>query len=74
MILQVENHRARDAANGNELAKSLEGFIIRKVVKQTIMTSVYGVTNYGAQLQIEGQLKGMFSGLNSDVFYYIIIC
>ncbi|XP_034243849.1 DNA-directed RNA polymerase, mitochondrial [Thrips palmi] len=55
----VEKQRARDAANGDKMAQSLEGFIIRKVVKQTIMTSVYGVTNYGAQLQIEGQLKAL---------------
>lgn len=55
----VEKQRARDAANGHVLAQSLEGFIIRKVVKQTVMTTVYGVTNYGAQLQIEGQLKAL---------------
>ena len=28
-----------------------------KVIKQTIMTTVYGVTKYGARLQIARQLK-----------------
>ena len=29
----------------------------RKIVKQTVMTSVYGVTFVGARAQIEGQLS-----------------
>lgn len=29
----------------------------RKVIKQTVMTTVYGVTRYGAKLQIAKQLK-----------------
>lgn len=41
------------------IAASLEGFVIRKVIKQTVMTTVYGVTKYGAQLQIAKQLKDM---------------
>lgn len=55
----VEQKRAHDAANGNALALSLEGFVIRKVIKQTVMTTVYGVTVHGAQLQIRGQLKDL---------------
>lgn len=35
----------------------LEGFISRKVVKQTVMTVVYGVTRYGGRLQIEKRLR-----------------
>ncbi|KAK3917409.1 DNA-directed RNA polymerase, mitochondrial [Frankliniella fusca] len=53
----VEQKRANDAANGNAIAQSLEGFVTRKVIKQTVMTTVYGVTVHGAQLQIRGQLK-----------------
>uniref|UniRef100_A0A1L8DGQ1 DNA-directed RNA polymerase n=2 Tax=Nyssomyia neivai TaxID=330878 RepID=A0A1L8DGQ1_9DIPT len=53
----VEESRTRDAANGLELAKVLDGFIRRKVIKQTVMTTVYGVTRYGARLQIARQLK-----------------
>lgn len=38
------------------IAKTLAGYIDRKVVKQTVMTSVYGVTPHGAMLQIKKQL------------------
>ncbi|XP_053369453.1 DNA-directed RNA polymerase, mitochondrial [Clarias gariepinus] len=54
---QVEEFRARDAEKGMKIAQVLEGFISRKVVKQTVMTVVYGVTRYGGRLQIEKRLK-----------------
>uniref|UniRef100_A0A8C1JID7 DNA-directed RNA polymerase n=1 Tax=Cyprinus carpio TaxID=7962 RepID=A0A8C1JID7_CYPCA len=54
---QVEEFRARDAEKGLKIAQVLEGFISRKVVKQTVMTVVYGVTRYGGRLQIEKRLK-----------------
>lgn len=54
---QVEEFRARDAKTGLKIAQVLEGFISRKVVKQTVMTVVYGVTRYGGRLQIEKRLK-----------------
>ncbi|XP_074524126.1 DNA-directed RNA polymerase, mitochondrial isoform X2 [Halichoeres trimaculatus] len=54
---QVEEFRARDAKQGVKIAQVLEGFISRKVVKQTVMTVVYGVTRYGGRLQIEKRLK-----------------
>ncbi|XP_057697349.1 DNA-directed RNA polymerase, mitochondrial [Corythoichthys intestinalis] len=54
---QVEEFRARDAECGLKIAQVLEGFINRKVVKQTVMTVVYGVTRYGGRLQIEKRLK-----------------
>ncbi|KAJ7468690.1 DNA/RNA polymerase [Mycena latifolia] len=44
-------------ANGNRFAKMLSGKVSRKVVKQTVMTTVYGVTFIGARDQIEKQLK-----------------
>ncbi|KAL1494494.1 hypothetical protein ABEB36_010085 [Hypothenemus hampei] len=53
----VENQRSEDEANGVEIAKILNGFVKRKVIKQTIMTTVYGVTRYGARLQIAKQLN-----------------
>nr|XP_016854711.1 PREDICTED: DNA-directed RNA polymerase, mitochondrial [Anolis carolinensis] len=56
---QVEVFRKRDAAAGVKTAQLLEGFIGRKVVKQTVMTVVYGVTRYGGRLQIEKRLKEM---------------
>ncbi|XP_076057665.1 mitochondrial RNA polymerase [Oratosquilla oratoria] len=55
----VEEERKKDVMNGKDIAKVLEGFIRRKVIKQTVMTTVYGVTRYGARLQIEKQLKAL---------------
>ncbi|XP_076977543.1 DNA-directed RNA polymerase, mitochondrial isoform X2 [Tamandua tetradactyla] len=54
---QVEVFRAQDAARGVRVAQVLEGFVSRKVVKQTVMTVVYGVTRYGGRLQIEKRLR-----------------
>uniref|UniRef100_A0A8P4KTD6 DNA-directed RNA polymerase n=1 Tax=Dicentrarchus labrax TaxID=13489 RepID=A0A8P4KTD6_DICLA len=54
---QVEELRALDAKKNVKIAKILEGFINRKVVKQTVMTVVYGVTRYGGRLQIAKRLK-----------------
>ncbi|NXE70186.1 RPOM protein, partial [Calcarius ornatus] len=54
---QVEEFRKKDAERGLKIAQVLEGFISRKVVKQTVMTVVYGVTRYGGRLQIEKRLK-----------------
>ncbi|XP_058805084.1 DNA-directed RNA polymerase, mitochondrial isoform X3 [Phymastichus coffea] len=55
----VDDMRRKDAAEGNQVAKILDGFIRRKVIKQTVMTTVYGVTWFGAKLQIARQLKDM---------------
>jgi DNA-directed RNA polymerase len=51
----VDLERIKDASS-IEIAKQLEGFITRKVIKQTVMTTVYNVTFYGARLQIQKQL------------------
>ena len=40
-----------------EIAESLKNNVTRKVIKQTVMTSVYGVTFIGARQQIQRQLK-----------------
>ncbi|KXJ71689.1 hypothetical protein RP20_CCG019929 [Aedes albopictus] len=53
----VEDNRTKDAESGVKVAKILEGFIKRKVIKQTVMTTVYGVTRYGARKQIARQLE-----------------
>jgi len=47
----------QQAKEGNEIAKYLRGKISRKIVKQTVMTSVYGVTYIGAKGQIKRALK-----------------
>ena len=46
-----------DAEAGHHLATMLKGNITRKVVKTTVMTSVYGVTMTGARQQVREQLE-----------------
>ncbi|TDL27019.1 DNA/RNA polymerase [Rickenella mellea] len=53
----VERKVAEDAAKGHKVGQLVLGKISRKVVKQTVMTTVYGVTYVGARAQIERQLK-----------------
>ncbi|KAK2167285.1 hypothetical protein LSH36_30g07019 [Paralvinella palmiformis] len=55
----VEAERKTDANTGKALANVLDGFVRRKVIKQTIMTTVYGVTKYGARQQIRRQLEDL---------------
>lgn len=47
---------ARDAEEGIREAVQLEGSITRKLVKQPVMTSVYGVTDIGAKDQVQDML------------------
>ncbi|KAK9485358.1 hypothetical protein V1527DRAFT_467317 [Lipomyces starkeyi] len=54
---RVHDYVKQDAENGHEVAKILVGKVSRKVVKQSVMTNVYGVTYIGARAQILGQLK-----------------
>ena len=54
---QVASLVEREAEQGNAMAAMLEGWITRKVVKQTVMTVAYGVTAVGARRQIYGQLE-----------------
>jgi len=44
---------------GHKIAQQLDGKVKRKVIKQTVMTIVYGVTFVGGRLQIERQLKDL---------------
>ncbi|KDQ52445.1 hypothetical protein JAAARDRAFT_138907 [Jaapia argillacea MUCL 33604] len=57
----VEKRMLADIEKGDggsaKFAKMLSGKVSRKVVKQTVMTTVYGVTFIGARDQIEKQLK-----------------
>ncbi|KAM3852365.1 DNA-directed RNA polymerase, mitochondrial [Vipera latastei] len=65
---QVEISRQKDAANGVKIAQALDGYVTRKVVKQTVMTVVYGVTQYGGRLQIEKQLKEIENFPKEDIW------
>ncbi|XP_069106002.1 DNA-directed RNA polymerase, mitochondrial-like [Argopecten irradians] len=53
----VELQRQEDEKNGKEIAKMVAPYITRKVVKRPVMTSVYGVTHFGARLQVQQVLK-----------------
>lgn len=47
----------QDAEAGDPLARALNGRVTRKIVKQTVMTNVYGVTFRGAIEQVRKQLN-----------------
>nr|CDP31481.1 Putative mitochondrial precursor of DNA-directed RNA polymerase [Podospora anserina S mat+] len=49
-----------------DLAVALKGKIVRKVVKQTVMTNVYGVTRTGARKQILKQLDALYPTIEAD--------
>ncbi|XP_014613955.1 PREDICTED: DNA-directed RNA polymerase, mitochondrial isoform X2 [Polistes canadensis] len=59
VVNMVEKIRSKDAEDGVQIAKILEGYLTRKIIKQTVMTTVYGVTKYGARLQIMKQMKDL---------------
>jgi DNA-directed RNA polymerase len=69
----VQEHVTRDIAKGNDFARAIDGKITRKVVKQTVMTNVYGVTFVGAKKQVHKQLDSLYpdlekqSGISSSV-------
>ena len=46
VIAEIENERDSQLL---EVAEGLKGNVTRKVIKQTVMTSVYGVTFIGAR-------------------------
>jgi DNA-directed RNA polymerase, mitochondrial len=55
----------QDAEQGDEIAKLLDGRITRKIVKQTVMTNVYGVTFVGAMRQVMRQLDTLMPDLKA---------
>lgn len=57
---------AREAARGDPVAKFLDGRITRKIVKQTVMTNVYGVTFMGAMKQVRKQLVDHYPDLSAE--------
>ncbi|CAD21670.3 DNA-directed RNA polymerase [Caenorhabditis elegans] len=56
---QDEQSNGEDCDVARKLREALPQNVPRKVIKQTVMTTVYGVTMYGAVLQIKRQLKAM---------------
>jgi DNA-directed RNA polymerase len=62
----VEEEIAEDAKTDNMFAKAVMGKVTRKVVKQTVMTYVYGVTYTGAKKQVLKQLNALYPGLEEE--------
>lgn len=62
----VQKRVDAEAQAGNEYALFLQDKITRKVVKQTVMTNVYGVTFVGAVAQIQKQIDHHFSDEDSS--------
>jgi DNA-directed RNA polymerase, mitochondrial len=63
----VKESIAEDKEKGNAFAGILFDKITRKVVKQTVMTNVYGVTYVGAKAQVRKQLTAAHHDLpNTD--------
>lgn len=65
----VDRIVTEDAAKGHKYARILKGHVDRKLVKQTVMTSVYGVTFIGAREQISNRLKERGWQDDSDLFH-----
>lgn len=55
----VEQVIEQDVEKGVAPAQILQNRVSRKMVKQTVMTTVYGVTYVGAREQIERQIRAM---------------
>ena len=67
----VDDEITLEAAKGDPLYIYLAGKVTRRIVKQTVMTNVYGVTRFGANKQVERHLKDSISELpESATFRY----
>ncbi|KAJ4300088.1 DNA-directed RNA polymerase [Collariella sp. IMI 366227] len=62
----VQQHIANDKAKGGQFGRALDGKITRKVVKQTVMTNVYGVTFVGAKKQVQKQLDALYPNIERE--------
>ncbi|KAK7958299.1 DNA-directed RNA polymerase [Apiospora saccharicola] len=62
----VKESVAEDVKLDNFLAKAVDGKITRKVVKQTVMTNVYGVTYIGARAQVQKQLEAAYPHIEAE--------
>ena len=62
----VKQGIAKDAEEGNKYAVAMMGKITRKVVKQTVMTNVYGVTFVGAKKQVCKQIDALYPHITKE--------
>lgn len=61
-----EEDTNKQLAIKGKLARIVKPLLSRKVIKQTVMTSVYGVTKVGARAQVQARLMELFTS-NSAV-------
>jgi DNA-directed RNA polymerase len=64
-LISEEDTNKQLAIKG-KLARIVKPLLSRKVIKQTVMTSVYGVTKVGARAQVQARLMELFT-TNSTV-------
>lgn len=62
----VREEIRKDAEAGNKIAQKLEGRLTRKCVKRPVMTNVYGVTFYGARIQVRKELELIFPEMRKN--------
>ncbi|KAJ2615523.1 DNA-directed RNA polymerase [Coemansia sp. RSA 1365] len=62
-----------DAENGVKEAQLLQSHLSRKIVKQTVMTNVYGVTLIGAKEQIAARLREVKDEKGEHVFDILVL-
>ncbi|MES1918076.1 DNA-directed RNA polymerase, variant 2 [Bonamia ostreae] len=68
-IRKVKKDMSSENAEKRKMATILNGKLTRKMIKQTVMTTVYGVTVIGARKQIERQLeKSNLKELELDLY------
>ncbi|KOS20911.1 DNA-directed RNA polymerase [Escovopsis weberi] len=63
----VKEAISKDQTAGSPFAAAMVGKVTRKVVKQTVMTNVYGVTFAGAKKQVCKQLDALYPTLGQEV-------
>ena len=63
----VREQCSKDAEEGHKYAKMVQSKITRKVVKQTVMTNVYGVTFIGAREQVLRQLDDLLPDMKNTL-------
>lgn len=62
----VQEGIAKDAERKHRFALIMDGKITRKVVKQTVMTNVYGVTFAGAKKQVCKQIDALYPNIEKE--------
>ena len=68
---EVQSIAEQDAKDGMLEAQALLGNIDRKLVKQTVMTSVYGVTWVGAREQVQNRLRDKGWAVTDDLTFKV---